>query len=79
MLFSVTWDQINSRVRSKVKDAVVCDINDLDPLSGTSLKNTTFDIITSCLCLHVAALNINDFKQVLQNIRYRCVIIKYPP
>lgn len=65
---NVTWEQKNSQVRNKVKGAVECDVNKPNPLAGTLLENAKFDVITSCLCLHVAALTIDDFKKALQNI-----------
>ena len=71
---SATWQQLNDKVRQNVKDAVVADVNQSDMLSGTTLEGMLFDVITTCLCLHVAALTMEDFKKALQNIRY-CIKI----
>lgn len=65
---NVTWEQKNCEVRNKVKNAVECDVNKDNPLSGTALENAEFDVITSCLCLHVAALTLEDFTKALKNI-----------
>ena len=55
----------------KVKDALVVDIRKPNPFKGTSLENALFDVITTSLCLATATpFDIEDFKNMLQNIRY---------
>ena len=61
---------MNKRVLEKVKDVLSCDVNKPNPLSGTVLEDAKFDAITSCLCLQVAALTLENFKKNLQTIRY---------
>ena len=59
----------------KVKDALVIDISKPNPLKGSTLENAIFDVITTFLCLITAApLGIEDFKHILQNIRYYILI-----
>ena len=54
----------------KVKEVVKCDVNRLNPLSGTILEEAKFDVITSCNCLQVATLTVETFEKALRNIRY---------
>lgn len=63
-----TWETLNLRVLGKVKNVVSCDVNKPNPLSETVLENAKFDAITSCLCLQVAALTLENFQRNLKSI-----------
>lgn len=65
---SVSWETLNRRVSGKVRDAVECDVNKINPLSETVLEESKFDVITCCLCLQVATLTRESFSKALKNI-----------
>lgn len=65
---SVSWESLNKQVLDKVQAVVECDVNKPNPLSGTVLEDAIFDVVTSCLCLQVAALTIEDYEKALRNI-----------
>ena len=68
--FSQTWESLNQQVADKIKDIVVFDINPSNPFTNSELEGMKFDTITTSLCLQAAALTMEEFKGVLQNIRY---------
>ena len=60
----------------RIKDVIECDISKQDPFSGTPLERVTFDAITSWLCLStVTPFGIENYKRILQNIRYHVIIM----
>ena len=64
--YSVTWENLNTRVLKKIKGILEFDVN--QP-SQEVLQNAPYDVITSSLCLSGANFTLQNFTKALHNIR----------
>lgn len=72
--FSETWQEKNKQVRKKIRGAFVCDMHNIDMLSGTLLDGNKVDAVTACLCMGASNPDgIESFRQSLKNFRY-CIL-----
>ena len=62
------WETKNRQVLEKIKGILEFDVNRPN-LSDIVLKESKFDVITSCFCLSGANLSIAAFVKALNNIR----------
>lgn len=76
LYFSSTWQEKNSQVRRKVKDAVVWDMTEPKHISGSVLESASFDVVTACFCLSSACSTIEKYTSIIKNIRLAFLLFK---
>ena len=61
-------DDIEKRLREKIKDVIPCDIHQEKPLGKDLNDQSKFDLVMTLFCITVTAKNMDDYSRALNRI-----------